>query len=144
MKSSSLNDGLNNLVPVKVYLVLTRNLLHLVHLNAFFFLLQHNIKKLRSNIYKSHENVSAKRILARGSPPKFIVWKHWTDAFQWDQQHSLPLHHRLRPDHFDLTSSSLMRNHLAEQVLNKDMLNLLKVCSTSTNCIFLTVFLSKE
>ena len=112
--------------------------------NAFFFLLQHNIKKLRNNIYKSHENVSAKRILAKGSPPKFIVWKHWTDAFQWDQQHSLPLHHKLRPDHFDLTSSSLMRNHLAEQVLNKDMLNLLKVCSTSTNCIFLTVFLSKE
>lgn len=78
-------------------------------------------------MYKSHEAISAKRILAKGTPPKFIVWKHWEDAFAWDQQHCLPLHHKLKPEHFELTASSLMRNHLAEQVLNKDMLNLMKV-----------------
>ena len=88
----------------------------------FMFPFAAQFKKLRNNVYKSHEALSAKRILAKGVPPRFIVLKNWEDAFAWDQQHCLPLHHKLRPEHLELTASSLMRNHLAEQVLNKDIL----------------------
>jgi hypothetical protein len=50
------------------------------------------------------------------------------DAFEWDHKtNSLPVHHRLTVNHFELGYATKMRNHLAEQVLNRDMLNLMKV-----------------
>jgi len=86
--------------------------------------LQHNIKKLRNNLSKS--KASGTKNLMVGS--KCIAWKQWIEAFNWDQANSLPFHHRLTTKHFQLGYSSKMRNHLAEQVLNEDMLNLVKVC----------------
>lgn len=56
-----------------------------------------------------------------------ITWQQWIDAYQWDQKNSLPFHHRLTVKHFELGYATRMRNHLAQQVLNKDMLNLVKV-----------------
>ncbi|KAK3735262.1 hypothetical protein QZH41_008885, partial [Actinostola sp. cb2023] len=82
----------------------------------------HNIKKLRNNLSKS--KASGTKNLMVGS--KCIAWKQWIEAFNWDQANSLPFHHRLTTKHFQLGYSSKMRNHLAEQVLNEDMLNLMK------------------
>jgi hypothetical protein len=56
-----------------------------------------------------------------------ITWQQWIDAFQWDQKNSLPLHHHLSIKHFELGYATRMRNHLAQQVLDGDMLNLMKV-----------------
>ena len=62
-----------------------------------------------------------------------IKWKHLADAYEWDQANSLKIHQKLSPQHFELDSAGLMRNHYAEQVLDKDMLRLMKV---SINRIF--------
>lgn len=96
------------------------------HNHFFLVYLQHNIKKLRNNIKKSVPN--GKRELRIGQCE--IRWKHLQDAFNWDQKNSLPYHHKLTPTHFDLDSASVMRNHLADQVLDKDMKNLVKVITT--------------
>ncbi len=94
--------------------------------NSFIpFLMQHNIKKLRNNVEKSSSH-GGKRILTKGG--KNIYWSHWKEAYCWDQNsNSCPIHERLREDHFDLTPSSRMRNGLAEDVLDKRMLFLMKV-----------------
>ena len=91
--------------------------------------LQHNLKKLRNNVLKSKEHPGAKRYLHKGYPDtKLIVWSHWENAYNWDQLTSgLKRYHLLKPEHFELTPSSLMRNHLAEQVLNRDMKLLMEV-----------------
>ncbi len=82
------------------------------------------MKKLRNNISKS--TPKGTRNLTVGGQQ--IAWKQWVDAFQWDQKtNSLPFHHHLTTKHFELGYASKMRNHLAEQVLNNDMLNLMKV-----------------
>ncbi|XP_070552284.1 uncharacterized protein [Ptychodera flava] len=85
----------------------------------------HNFKKIRNGLEKSSEAPKATRMLQNGEGR--ILWKYWKLAYQFDQEsHTLPLHHRLKPEHFDLTPASRMRNHLAEDVLNKDMLYLMK------------------
>ena len=94
----------------------------------FACFLQHNIKKIRNNVWKSTETKNSKRILRKGSNGKLILWKHWQLAYQWDQQRiSLKLHHKLTPAHFELTPASLMRNQLAVDVLDEDMLRLMRV-----------------
>jgi hypothetical protein len=86
---------------------------------------QHNIKKLRNNVEKSSPTGST-RCLKNGDDN--IFWKHWKDAYLWDQAcNSCPLHEKLKEEHFQLTPSSRMRNGLAEDVLDKKMLYLMKV-----------------
>ena len=86
--------------------------------------MQHNIKKLRNNIEKS--SARGKRYLTKDG--KQILWSHWEEAYLWDQNsNSLPIHERLKEDHFHLTPSSRMRNALAEDVLDKRMLFLMQV-----------------
>ncbi|XP_070556109.1 uncharacterized protein [Ptychodera flava] len=85
----------------------------------------HNFKKIRNGIEKSSQAGKTARTLQNGDG--HILWKYWKSAYTFDQEtHSLPLHHKLTPDHFDLTPATRMRNHLAEHVLNKDMLYLMK------------------
>lgn len=90
------------------------------------------MKKIRNNISKSKEGGT--RNLTVGKLP--ITWKQWIDAYNWDQTSSLPLHHHLSPQHFELGYATKMRNHLAEEVLDINMLNLMKVC----NCYKLFYF----
>ena len=89
--------------------------------------MQHNIKKLRNKVEKSYSR-GGKRVLTKGG--KNIFWSHWKEAYLWDQKsNSCPLHERLKEEHFELTPSSRMRNGLAEDVLDKRMLFLMKVMS---------------
>ena len=90
---------------------------------------QHNFKKLRNNLWKSAASQNAKRILCKGTAPsRFILWKHLQEAFEWDQSKiSLKRYQKLTPAHFELNPASLMRNHLANDVLNNEMLNLMRV-----------------
>lgn len=95
---------------------------------------QHNIKKLRNNVEKSSPTGST-RCLKNGDDN--IFWQHWKDAYLWDQAcNSCPLHEKLKEEHFQLTPSSRMRNGLAEDVLDKKMLYLMKVSKWRTfgNC----------
>ena len=44
--------------------------------------------------------------------------------YMGSQNHSCPIHEKLTEDHFELTPSSLMRNRLAEDVLDRKRLYL--------------------
>ena len=59
---------------------------------------------------------------------KCITWKVMKDAYDWDQaSFTLPLHEKLTPQHLELDPASRMRNHLAEDVLDRKMLFLMQV-----------------
>ena len=58
-----------------------------------------------------------------------ITWTQFKDAYIWDQsKFSLPVHEHLSEQHFELDSAAKMRNHLAEDVLDRKMLFLMEVC----------------
>ena len=57
-------------------------------------------------------------------------------AYNWDQTNfSLPVHEKLAEQHFELDSATKMRNHLAEDVLDRMMLFLMQVVC----CLVLSV-----
>lgn len=57
-----------------------------------------------------------------------MQWSHLYEAYRWDQsKNSLKLHERLTEVHFNLGYATRMRNHLAEDLLSTNMLNLMKV-----------------
>ena len=90
-----------------------------------FYIQQHNIKKIRNNLHKSNETGKPRCLTING---KQITWKQWRSTFEWDQQSfSLPLHEKLTPQHIDLDSAAIMRNKLAEDVLDNKMLFLMQV-----------------
>lgn len=100
-----------------------------------FFIEQHNIKKIRNNILKSAKDSSGTRCLTL-SGNRCIVWEHFLNAFKFDQgEFSLSLPEKLTMDHFELDPASKMRNHLAEEVLDQNMLNLMKVKTTVKNTL---------
>ena len=57
---------------------------------------------------------------------KEVVWDQWEKAFLYNAKYGLRLHRKLTKDHIYLTNSLKMRNHLAEEVLSRDMLSLIK------------------
>ena len=67
---------------------------------------------------------------------KYILWEHFVNVFEYDQgEMSLSYHEKLTLNHFQLDPASKMRNKLAEDVLDKNMLNLMKVLNCNRNCI---------
>ena len=92
--------------------------------NYLFF--QHNLKKIRNNLMKSGNRPYHTQLLKmKGNT---IIWDHWVSAFRWDiKQHSLPVHYRLTEKHIFPTTQEKMRNALAEDCLDKEMLHLMQV-----------------
>ena len=90
--------------------------------------MQHGIKKLRNSILASGVKPFHKRLLKPlHVGPREIRWEHWIHAWEWDwEHHSLPLYQQLTREHLFLDCKSKMRNHLAEDVLNSNMLRLMK------------------
>lgn len=92
----------------------------------------HLIKKIRNNLHKSGRLDSYKRHLKFNG--HFIYWEYFVNAYMWDITHNpFPVYQKLRQDHFQLTSESKMRNSLAEDVLNKDMLHVMRCYAESLN-----------
>lgn len=88
--------------------------------------ISHVLKKIRNNISKSGDAAFCKRHLKYGDT--FIEWDHFKGAYLWDiSTNPFPIHHKLSQEHIYLTSESKMRNHLAEEVLNGEMLHLMKL-----------------
>ncbi|XP_070540318.1 uncharacterized protein [Ptychodera flava] len=80
---------------------------------------KHNIKKIRNNLEKSTDK-GPNTLQVDG---RQILWKHWFSAYSMDQSsNSLVIHERLTEDHFHLSAQLKMRNHLAEDVLDRKML----------------------
>lgn len=91
----------------------------------------HNFKKVRNNIYSSGDRERCTRKLRHFET--VIVWDHWYKAYQWDKCSNthIRVHRKLTDEHFNLDSSSKMRNHLAEDVLDSNMLHLMEVYQSS-------------
>lgn len=83
----------------------------------------HVMKKVRNNIIKSGLKKTSTRNLTLPNDD-VIQWQMWTDCYQWDQQNGLQIHRRLTNEHIFPSQQCKMRNHLAEEVLNCDMLHL--------------------
>ena len=59
---------------------------------------------------------------------KNILWDHLYEIYQFDQtRNPVPRNRYLTDNHFKLTSYSKMRNHLADQVLDHEMLNRVRI-----------------
>jgi hypothetical protein len=90
----------------------------------------HVVKNIRHNILKSGTEAYCTRHLIYGD--KFIEWDHFRKAYLWDISSSaFPVHHKLTQEHIFLTSVNKMRNHLAEEVLNSEMLHLMELYKES-------------
>ena len=103
----------------------------------------HVIKKIRNSLFASGPDEEHKRSLLH--PSGNIYWEYFTKAFTWDcNTHYLRIHRKLTNDHFNLNSYLKMRNHLAEQVLNSDMLILFLEYQKSLNSDMLILFLEYQ
>lgn len=97
---------------------------------CFIMDISHVIKKIRNNLSKSGDASHCTRHIQYDNT--YIEWNHFRNAYLWDiSSHPFPLHHRLTRDHFFLTSEAKMRNHLAEDVLNGEMLHLMEMYKNS-------------
>ena len=84
----------------------------------------HNIKKIRNNIHSSGDHEVCTRKLKLND--HYVIWKYWVDAYNWDRYHNpMRIHPKITDEHIFLTKPSKMCNHLAEEVLDKDMLYLM-------------------
>lgn len=89
---------------------------------------KHVVKRLRNSVLSSG-NGSSKKLQWQGS---YILWEHWQQAFDWDlaeNPETMRIHHKLTKQHLDPTNPEKMRNHLAEECLDADMLNLMETYS---------------
>lgn len=84
----------------------------------------HVIKRIRNNISSSGDGkMQTSKLTHQG---RVITWDHFLRAFMWDREvNPMRIHRKLTDEHMFLTNTAKMRNHLAEQVLDEDMLNLL-------------------
>ena len=83
----------------------------------------HVVKKIRNSIEASAPHRNRWLLTPFGE----LTWQHFKDAYLWDKASNfLRIHRKLTDDHFFLNSTLKMRNHLAEEVLNSDMLYLLQ------------------
>lgn len=83
----------------------------------------HVIKKIRNNIIKSGISKHCTRNLILDSG-RTVQWQMFVDCYQWDKSNALQLHRKLTNEHIFPSNQSKMRNHLAEDVLDTEMLNL--------------------
>jgi hypothetical protein len=91
---------------------------------AFIMDYSHCCKKIRNSLLSSVEGKGGTRKMesTSGQP---IWWKYWEEAYSWDTSSPIQIHKKLTREHVVLDNASKMRNHLAEQVLDTDMLNLM-------------------
>lgn len=85
--------------------------------------IKHVFKKIRNSILSSTTDVTAKRTLKLKG--KLILWEHFEAAMNFNNRNGFRLYRRLTQEHVCLNAQLKMRNHLATDVLNKDMLNLM-------------------
>ncbi|ELU04967.1 hypothetical protein CAPTEDRAFT_184970 [Capitella teleta] len=94
---------------------------------------KHTHKKIRNGLLSSG---SIRQLtLPHLGENSTVLWEHWRAAYQWDTENNpLPIHRKLTPAHMQPDSSEKMRNHLAEEVLDKDMLLLMKEMHQEEAC----------
>ena len=82
----------------------------------------HVMNKIRNNVSNSgFKPVHKKQLLLKGH---HIIWEHWYKACIWGTTaNSLKVYPQLNNDHFVSEFAAKMRNKLAEDVLNENLLH---------------------
>lgn len=91
----------------------------------FFMDPSHTFKKIRNNIMKSGNHNKSTRLL-KLADGKEVQWTMWVDAYKFDRTNPVQIHRKLTNEHIFPNQSEKMRNKLAEEVLNADMLTLME------------------
>lgn len=91
----------------------------------------HLIKKIRNSVLSSGFLSSHQRLLTVNG--HYIIWKMWVDAYQWDCTNGFRIHHKLSDEHIFPNNAQKMRNKLAFETLDLDMLNLMTCYSQTLN-----------
>lgn len=60
-----------------------------------------------------------------------IVWDHCIECYHFNLQNGFGIHHKLTDEQFTLTPASKMRNQLAIEVLDRNVLYLMKTYQTA-------------
>ena len=90
---------------------------------------KHVMKKIRNAVLSSRSTGTSKRQLLLNG--KYIFWEHFERAYEFNSKTHLRLYRKLSRDHVFIDAPGKMRNHLAINVLNWDMLNLMKTFQSS-------------
>ena len=88
--------------------------------------IMHVLKKIRNNLESSAIENQCKVGRYRVLNDIPVLWEHWEECLNFNFQNGFAIHLKLSEEHISLTPASKMRNHLAIQVLDKDMLFLMK------------------
>jgi hypothetical protein len=100
------------------------------HTNTITFTqdIKHTFKKVRNGLESSKlancSDGAKGRVLCLNG--KNIVWDHWVSAAEYNVQGGYRMHRKLTKEHIELSSTSKMRNKLATDVLDMNMLRLMK------------------
>lgn len=101
------------------------------HKIVFIQDIKHVFKKIRNSLYASklqNRETNKRHLVIQGES---VVWDAWEAAEELNRNYILRIHKNLTRDHVTLSTSLKMRNNLAMQVLDTDMLNLMKEYSAS-------------
>ena len=113
---------------IKESLFTTRNI---YNSSQPMFLIQdikHVLKKIRNSVSASSTNSKVRCLVLNDLP---ILWDYWVQAYHYNSSFVLRIHPKLTKEHVYLTNASKMRNKLANQVLDSDMLRLMKAYQQS-------------
>ena len=91
--------------------------------------IKHVLKKICNSIFSSRKDGKSVRQLKFNA--HFIFWEHFIDVYEFNCCSDLRLYHKLSKEHVELNNTGKMCNHLAVNVLNSDMLNLMTVHQNS-------------
>ena len=93
--------------------------------------MKHCFKKVRNGVESSKEENRSTKGRFLQLEGQCITWNHFEEAFHFNNQSGLRIHRHLTKEHVVLTPASKMRNNLATQVLDGDMLYLMKSYQTT-------------
>ena len=91
--------------------------------------IKHVLKKICNSIFSSRKHGKSVHQLKFNG--QFIFWHHFIEAYKFNCCLDLRLYQKLSKEHVDLNNAGEMCNHLAVNVLNSDMLNLMTVYQNS-------------
>ncbi|XP_046357922.2 uncharacterized protein LOC124136148 [Haliotis rufescens] len=93
--------------------------------------IKHVFKKLRNGLESSKLNFKSSKGRYLLLNTEHIIWEHWEGAFRFNVQNGLRVHYKLTTEHIELTAANKMRNKLATDVLDKNMLYLMQLYQRS-------------
>ena len=90
---------------------------------------KHEMKKIRNSILSNRRDGKGPRQLLLKE--QYIFWEHFQAAYEFNNGSGMRLYRKLTKEHVNINNADKMRNHLAINVFNKDMLNLMHVYQSS-------------